>query len=126
MRDKLLRSLKVGVDAAEKEPKAGPKTPREMLTTNNTKTQKQYQPSLVNTHNEKTEKGEGKGYLTGIMHMQPSDLSGYGNVCPSASPQWLMPKRSQEAGSPWPSGSCSTGISDSSARVLVPSRIRFS
>jgi hypothetical protein len=58
-----------------------------MLTTNNTKTQKPYEPSLVNTENRKTRKGEDKGYLTGIMHMLPSDLSGHGNVCPSASPE---------------------------------------
>ena len=58
-----------------------------LLTTNNTKINKPYEPSLVNTENRKTEKGEEHGYLTGIMHLVPSDLSGHGNVCPYASPE---------------------------------------
>jgi len=48
---------------------------------------KPYQPALVTTKNTKTQKGEARGYLTGIMHLAPADLSGYGNVCPSASPE---------------------------------------
>jgi hypothetical protein len=65
---------------------AAPKDPG-LLTTNNQKTLKPYEPALVNTENRKTRKGEEKGYLTGIMHLMPSDLSGHGNVCPSASPE---------------------------------------
>lgn len=34
--------------------------------------------------NAKTVKGQRKGYLTGILYLLPSDLSGY-NVCPNAS-----------------------------------------
>jgi hypothetical protein len=59
-----------------------------LLTTSNPKTRKPYSPSLVNTDNHKTQKGEAKGWLTGIMHLAPSDLStssGGGNVCPNAS-----------------------------------------
>lgn len=58
-----------------------------LLTTRNLKTEKPYQPSLVNQENSKTQKGEAKGYLTGIMHLMPSDLSGHGNVCTSALPE---------------------------------------
>jgi hypothetical protein len=54
----------------------------DLLTTNNTKTQKPYQPSLVTDKNTKMQKGVSKGYLTGIMHLMPADLAGYGNVCP--------------------------------------------
>jgi hypothetical protein len=59
----------------------------DLLTTNNTKTQKPYQPALVTRDNTKVQKGEGKGYLTGIMHLMPADLAGLGNVCPNASPE---------------------------------------
>jgi hypothetical protein len=38
---------------------------------------------LLTTNNPKTMKGEAKGYLTGILHLAPSDLSGY-QVCPMA------------------------------------------
>jgi hypothetical protein len=38
---------------------------------------------LLTTNNLKTMKGEAKGYLTGILHLAPSDLSGY-QVCPTA------------------------------------------
>lgn len=58
-----------------------------LLTTQNIKTQKKYQPSLVTTQNVKTQKGEKFDFLTGVMHMMPSDLAGYGNVCPCASPE---------------------------------------
>lgn len=34
----------------------------------------------------KTVKGEKMGYLTGILYMAPSDLSGVINICPNASP----------------------------------------
>jgi hypothetical protein len=39
---------------------------------------------LLTLGNTKTAKGEGKGYMTFIMHLAPSDLSGY-NTCPMAS-----------------------------------------
>jgi hypothetical protein len=61
--------------------------PADLLTTHNIKTQKKYRPSLVTDKNVKTQKGLGKGYLTGVMHLMPSDLAGYGNVCPCASPE---------------------------------------
>src|SRR5271163_1641298 len=61
--------------------------PNQLLTTQNTKTQKQPRKELLTQQNLKTQKGESKGYLTGVMHMMPSDLSGYGNVCPCASPE---------------------------------------
>lgn len=35
--------------------------------------------------NTKTSKGDTKEKLTAIMYLTPSDLSGYGNVCPKAS-----------------------------------------
>lgn len=38
---------------------------------------------LIGTGNTKTLKGEKKGYMTFIMHLAPSDKSGY-NVCPMA------------------------------------------
>ena len=38
---------------------------------------------LLTTGNPKTLKGEGMGYLTSILHLAPSRLSGY-NVCPMA------------------------------------------
>ena len=38
---------------------------------------------LLGTGNPKTMKGEKKGYLTYILHLAPSDISGY-NVCPCA------------------------------------------
>jgi hypothetical protein len=82
MKPKLLRRM--AAPAVKKETES---VPRELITTNNLKTQKPYQPSLVNTENLKTEKGEDKGYLTGIMNLSPSDMSGHGNVCPSASPE---------------------------------------
>jgi len=61
--------------------------PNQLLTTQNIKTQKQPRKELLTQQNLKTQKGESKGYLTGVMHMMPSDLSGYGNVCPCASPE---------------------------------------
>jgi len=61
--------------------------PGDLLTTQNTKTQKAPRPELLTQHNLKTQKGESKGFLTGVMHMMPSDLAGYGNVCPCASPE---------------------------------------
>ena len=39
---------------------------------------------LLGIGNPKTERGEAKGYLTGIMHLAPGDLSGH-QVCPMAS-----------------------------------------
>lgn len=39
---------------------------------------------LLTIGNTKTMKGENKGYLTGIMHFAPANLSGF-NVCPMAS-----------------------------------------
>ena len=38
---------------------------------------------LLTTSNFKTNKGKKFGYLTAILHLAPSDLSGY-NVCPAA------------------------------------------
>lgn len=35
---------------------------------------------LITLNNTKTVKGQGKGYLTGILHLAPANLSGY-NVC---------------------------------------------
>src|SRR5271170_6803884 len=61
--------------------------PNQLLTTQNIKTQKQPRKELLTQHNLKTQKGESKGFLTGVMHMMPSDLAGYGNVCPCASPE---------------------------------------
>ncbi len=61
--------------------------PGDLLTTQNIKTQKQPRKELLTQHNLKTQKGESKGFLTGVMHMMPSDLAGYGNVCPCASPE---------------------------------------
>lgn len=39
---------------------------------------------LLGTSSTKTEKGETVGYLTGILYLSPSTLSGVGNVCPWA------------------------------------------
>ena len=39
---------------------------------------------LLTVGNPKTAKGEGKGYLTFILHLAPANMSGY-NVCPMAS-----------------------------------------
>jgi hypothetical protein len=61
--------------------------PNNLLTTQNIKTQKKPNKNLLTQHNLKTQKGETKGFLTGVMHMMPSDLAGYGNVCPCASPE---------------------------------------
>jgi hypothetical protein len=61
--------------------------PNQLLTTQNIKTQKKPNKELLTQHNLKTQKGESKGFLTGVMHMMPSDLSGFGNVCPCASPE---------------------------------------
>jgi len=58
-----------------------------LLTTQNIKTQKKPRKELLTRQNLKTQKGESKGFLTGVMHMMPSDLAGYGNVCPCASPE---------------------------------------
>lgn len=52
-----------------------------LLTTKNPKTQKPH-PYLLTTNNPKMEKGKRRGYLTGIIHLAPADVSGYGNVCP--------------------------------------------
>ena len=41
---------------------------------------------LLTTGNPKTEKGNGLGYLTAIMHLAPAKLAGVGNLCPWASP----------------------------------------
>ncbi len=40
---------------------------------------------LLTVSSTKTLKGEKRGYQTGIMYLLPSDSSGLGNVCPSAS-----------------------------------------
>lgn len=40
---------------------------------------------LLTTANPKTDKGTKRGYLTAILHLSPERLSGYGNVCASAS-----------------------------------------
>lgn len=39
---------------------------------------------LLTIHNPKTQKGEALGYMTAILHLAPSTLSGF-NVCPMAS-----------------------------------------
>jgi len=39
---------------------------------------------ILSVSNTKTRKGEAQGYLTGILHLAPANLSGY-NVCPKAS-----------------------------------------
>jgi hypothetical protein len=39
---------------------------------------------LLGTNSAKTVKGESLSYLTGILYLSPSDLSGVGNVCPWA------------------------------------------
>jgi len=39
---------------------------------------------LIGTNSAKTVKGETLSYLTGILYLSPSDLSGVGNVCPWA------------------------------------------
>lgn len=41
---------------------------------------------LLTKNNAKTKKGEGAGYMTYILHLAPSDLSGAGNTCPKATP----------------------------------------
>lgn len=41
---------------------------------------------LLTIGNPKTLKGQSKGYLTFILHLAPSDLSGLGNTCPKATP----------------------------------------
>jgi hypothetical protein len=41
--------------------------------------------TLLGLQNAKTTKGESLGYLTGILYMTPSTLSGKGNTCPMAS-----------------------------------------
>lgn len=43
-----------------------------------------YMKKLLTTGNPKTAKGEGAGYLTSILHLAPSTLSGF-NTCPMAS-----------------------------------------
>jgi hypothetical protein len=40
---------------------------------------------LLTVINAKTNKGEKRGYLTGILYLVPSDGSGLGNLCPNAS-----------------------------------------
>ncbi len=35
--------------------------------------------------NSKTSKGDSEDTLTAILYLTPSDISGYGNVCPKAS-----------------------------------------
>lgn len=40
--------------------------------------------SLLTTQNSKTQKGEKKGYLTGILYLKPENSGGLGNVCPKA------------------------------------------
>jgi hypothetical protein len=39
---------------------------------------------LLSTGNPKTLKGEKQGYMTYILHLSPSDVSGAGNTCPKA------------------------------------------
>lgn len=39
---------------------------------------------LLTTGNQKTLKGEKKGYITYIMHLSPADVAGVGNMCPKA------------------------------------------
>ena len=41
---------------------------------------------LLSTANPKIQKGTAKGYLSFILHLAPSDVSGAGNTCPKASP----------------------------------------
>ena len=41
---------------------------------------------LLSTANPKIQKGTAKGYLSFILHLAPSDVSGVGNTCPKASP----------------------------------------
>jgi len=41
---------------------------------------------LLTIGNPKTEKGNGLGYLTAILHLAPATLAGVGNLCPWASP----------------------------------------
>lgn len=40
--------------------------------------------SLLTYQNAKTQKGEKKGYLTGILYLKPEKSGGRGNVCPMA------------------------------------------
>lgn len=40
--------------------------------------------SLLTYQNAKTQKGEKKGYLTGILYLKPEQSGGRGNVCPKA------------------------------------------
>lgn len=39
---------------------------------------------LLTKSNMKTMKGEGRGYITFILHLSPYDVGGHGNVCPKA------------------------------------------
>lgn len=41
---------------------------------------------ILTTNNLKILKGDKEGYLSAILHLAPSNVSGVGNVCPSASP----------------------------------------
>jgi hypothetical protein len=41
---------------------------------------------LLTTGNQKTLKGEKKGYITYILHLAPADVAGVGNMCPKATP----------------------------------------
>jgi hypothetical protein len=41
---------------------------------------------LLSVANAKTPKGEGRGYLTGILYLAPFTLAGVGNVCPHSTP----------------------------------------
>ena len=44
-------------------------------------------PSLLSVSSDaKTVKGEGFGYLTGILYLAPHDSAGRGSVCANASP----------------------------------------
>jgi hypothetical protein len=45
--------------------------------------------ALLSTSNTKTLKGEDKGYITFILHLAPSKLSGF-NVCAAASPECIV------------------------------------
>ena len=40
--------------------------------------------NLLTIQNSKTQKGEKKGYLTGILYLKPEQSGGLGNVCPKA------------------------------------------
>jgi hypothetical protein len=40
--------------------------------------------NLLTFQNAKTQKGEKKGYLTGILYLKPADSSGLANLCPNA------------------------------------------